>query len=171
MYDPNLAPPSPPHDYYMLEPTNSTSFGVVIYIPSHMFPTDMPGVLHHFFTGRFGNEIKAAEKKGIKFHFVNDSLFVEGVESDCQEFFRSCIEPLKDGSVQLTADQWNQLVTAKKDGTLFQNIAKPFQHNPNVHIDKREDPFTLVIVGFKDAVDSARESFMSKLDKKIMVDK
>jgi hypothetical protein len=26
-------------------------------------------------------------------------------------------------------------------------------------------------VGFKDAVDSARESFMSKLDKKILVDK
>jgi O-acetyl-ADP-ribose deacetylase (regulator of RNase III) len=62
-------------------------------------------------------------------------------------------------------------MTAREGGTLFQTIYKPYIHNPNLHIDKKEDPFTVTIVGFKDSVTSAQESFLSKLERKISVDK
>ena len=126
----------------------------------------MSSALYQFITKRFEKDKLAAERAGVKIQFSDDSLILEGPESALSEFYESCIRPLEDGSMPITGDQWNMLVTAKEDGTLFQNIVKPYQHNPNVLIDKKEDPFTLVIVGYKDAVESARVSFLCKLGRK-----
>ena len=123
----------------------------------------MSSALYQFVTKRFE---KDAERAGIRIQFSDGSPVLEGPEPALSEFYESCITPLKDGSILITGDQWNMLVTAKEDGTLFQNIVKPYQHNPNVLIDKKEDPFTLVIVGYKDAVELARESFLCKLGRK-----
>ena len=96
-------------------------------------------------------------------------ITVEGPKKPCSEFLLGCVEPLADGSIPLSANQWNQLVTVKDGSSLFQTISRPYQHNPNLQIDKKEDPFTLVIVGFKDAVSTARESFLCKLDREMAV--
>ena len=126
----------------------------------------MSSALYQFITKRFEKDKLTAEGAGVRIQFSDGSLILEGPKSALSEFYESCIRPLEDGSIPITGDQWNMLVTAKEDGTLFQNIVKPYQHNPNVLIDKKEDPFTLVIVGYKDTVRSARESFLCKLGKK-----
>ena len=123
----------------------------------------MSSALYQFITKRFE---KDAERAGVRIQFSDGSLVLEGPEPALSAFYESCISPLKDGSMPITGDQWNLLVTAREDGTLFQNIVKPYQYNPNVLIDKKEDPFMLVIVGYKDAVESARESFLCKLGRK-----
>ena len=76
-------------------------------------------------------------------------------------------------SLSLTASRWNQLVTVKEETrqSLYQGLLRPYKGNPNIHIEKRESPFTLIIVSVKVAIESAVECFMEKLDKKIAVDR
>ena len=127
--------------------------------------------LHQFFCKRFCTEIASALKEGVIFRYSSGSLKVEGPPAICLSFLQNCITPITDGSLEITPEQWNLLMTAREGGTLFQTIYKPYIHNPNLHIDKKEDPFTVTIVGFKDSVTSAQESFLSKLERKISVDK
>ena len=129
----------------------------------------MTEALYNFFTKRFKREIADAASKGVSACYKEGVITVEGPLKPRSEFLLDCVEPLADGSIPLSANQWNQLITAKDGVTLFQTISRPYQHNPNLQIDKKEDPFTLVIVGFKDAVSTARESFLCKLDRKMAV--
>ena len=133
---------------------------------------EMSQDLYNFFQQRFSKDIADIEARGCTLVYSEECLTVRGPEMVVNEFYRSTMEPVKDGSQSLTADQWGQLMAAKKGGTtLFQELTSPFLHNPNVKIDRRENPFMLVMVGFQEAVDAARTHFLSKMDTKLAADK
>ena len=133
---------------------------------------EMSQDLYDFFQQRFSKDIADLETGGGSLLYSEGFLTVRGPEMVVNMFYRNTMEPVKDGSQSLTADQWGQLMAAKKGGTtLFQELASPFLHNPNVKIDRRENPFMLVMVGFQEAVDAARSHFLSKMDTKLAVDR
>ena len=133
---------------------------------------EMSQDLYDFFQQRFSKDIADLEAGGGTLQYSEGFLTVRGPEMVVNMFYRNTMEPVKDGSQSLTADQWGQLMAAKKGGTtLFQELASPFLHNPNVKIDRRENPFMLVMVGFQEAVDAARSHFLSKMDTKLAVDR
>ena len=129
--------------------------------------------LYKFFMERFEREIREAMEKGLTLDFKDEILLVGGSDDLVDPFFDNYISQVSDVSLSLTASQWNQLVTVKEETgqSLYQDLLRPYKGNPNIHIEKRESPFTLIIVGVQVAVESARECFMEKLDKKIAVDR
>ena len=133
---------------------------------------EMSQDLYDFFQNRFRKGIDDFEANGGTLHYSEGFISVRGPEAEVNAFYKNSIKPVKDGSQPLTADQWGQLMAAKKGGTtLFQELSSPFLHNPNVKLERRENPFTLVIVGFQEAVDAARSHFFSKMDTKMVVDR
>ena len=133
---------------------------------------EMSQDLYDFFQHRFSKDIANFEARGGTLPYSDGFMTVRGPEAEVNAFYKNCMKPVKDGSQPLTADQWGQLMAAKKGGTtLFQELSSPFLHNPNVKLDRRENPFTLVIVGFQEAVDAARSHFLSKMDTKMVVDR
>ena len=133
---------------------------------------EMSQDLYDFFQNRFHKDIDDFEANGGTLHYSEGFISVRGPEAEVNAFYKNSIKPVKDGSQPLTADQWGQLMAAKEGGTtLFQELSSPFLHNPNVKLERRENPFTLVIVGFQEAVDAARSHFFSKMDTKMVVDR
>ena len=131
---------------------------------------EMSQDLYDFFQHRFRKEIATFEASGGILQYSEGCISVRGPEAEVNAFYKSSIKPVKDGSQPLTADQWGQLMAAKKGGTtLFQELSSPFLHNPNLKLERREYPFTLVIVGFQEAVDAATSHFFSKMDNKMVV--
>ena len=129
--------------------------------------------LYKFFMERFEREIREAMEKGLTLDFKDEILLVGGSDDLVDPFFDNYVSQVSDVSLSLTASQWNQLVTVKEETgqSLYQDLLRPYKGSPNIHIEKRESPFTLIIVGVQVAVESARECFMEKLDKKIAVDR
>ena len=133
---------------------------------------EMSQDLYDFFQHRFRKEIATLEASGGILQYSEGFISVRGPEAEVNTFYKNSIKPVKDGSQPLTADQWGQLMAAKKGGTtLFQELSSPFLHNPNLKLERRENPFTLVIVGFQEAVDAATSHFFSKMDTKMVVNR
>ena len=133
---------------------------------------EMSQDLYDFFQHRFRKEIATFEASGGILQYSEGFIIVRGPEAEVNAFYKNSIKPMKDGSQPLTADQWGQLMAAKKGGTtLFQELSSPFLHNPNLKLERRENPFTLVIVGFQEAVDAATSHFFSKMDAKMVVNR
>ena len=133
---------------------------------------EMSQDLYDFFQHRFCKEIATFEASGGILQYSEGFISVRGPEAEVNAFYKNSIKPVKDGSQPLTADQWGQLMAAKKGGTtLFQELSSPFLHNPNLKLERRENPFTLVIVGFQEAVDAATSHFFSKMDTKMVVNR
>ena len=133
---------------------------------------EMSQDLYDFFQHRFCKEIATFEASGGILQYSEGFISVQGPEAEVNAFYKNSIKPMKDGSQPLTADQWGQLMAAKKGGTtLFQELSSPFLHNPNLKLERRENPFTLVIVGFQEAVDAATSHFFSKMDAKMVVNR
>ena len=133
---------------------------------------EMSQDLYDFFQHRFRKEITTFEATGGILQYSEGFISVQGPEAEVNAFYKNSIKPVKDGSQPLTADQWGQLMAAKKGGTtLFQELSSPFLHNPNLKLERRENPFTLVIVGFQEAVDAATSHFFSKMDAKMVVNR
>ena len=133
---------------------------------------EMSQDLYDFFQHRFRKEITTFEATGGILQYSEGFISVRGPEAEVNAFYKNSIKPVKDGSQPLTADQWGQLMAAKKGGTtLFQELSSPFLHNPNLKLERRENPFTLVIVGFQEAVDAATSHFFAKMDTKMVINR
>ena len=133
---------------------------------------EMSQDLYDFFQHRFHKEIATLEASGGILQYSEGFISVRGPEAEVNAFYKNFIKPVKDGSQLLTPDQWGQLMAAKNGATtLFQELASPFLHNPNLKLERRENPFTLVIVGFQEAVDAATSHFFSKMNTKMVVNR